>query len=552
MGLIQHFLEELAQGPAAGRSRRTRAALNHTARGLCQAALIGRIISCRPRAACSSRRGFRTLAHQQGASARQTEITIATREGKAHPRAGTVGRFSLTKGSRVAILGEVMFENLSHKLLTAFDKLRGRGKLTEEDVAAAMREVRLALLEADVNFRVVKEFIARVRERCVGQEVLESLSPDQHVVKIVYEELAQLLGSNAAPINLDGNPAIVLLAGLQGGGKTTTAGKLASLLRKRGRKPLLVAADIYRPAAIKQLQVIGDSLNIPVYSMGDRQDPLDIARGAIASAKAHGQDVVIIDTAGRLHIDEEMMAEVQRVHDAVEPSETLLVVDAMTGQDAVTVADAFNQRLEVDGFVLTKLDGDARGGAALSLRAVTQKPIKLVGTGEKLDALEPFHPERMASRILGMGDVLSLIEKAEEAIDARKAAELEAKLRSNRFDFDDYLSQLQQVRKMGPLDQVLSMIPGLGGQRQLQGLELDERQVKRQEAIIQSMTAEERRDPDIINGSRKRRIARGSGSSVQDVNRLITQYQQMRAMVRMMVDAEKGKRRGPIRIPFLG
>lgn len=458
----------------------------------------------------------------------------------------------MTKGSRVAILGEVMFENLSHKLLTAFDKLRGRGKLTEEDVAAAMREVRLALLEADVNFRVVKEFIARVRERCVGQEVLESLSPDQHVVKIVYEELAQLLGSNAAPINLDGNPAIVLLAGLQGGGKTTTAGKLASLLRKRGRKPLLVAADIYRPAAIKQLQVIGDSLNIPVYSMGDRQDPLDIARGAIASAKAHGQDVVIIDTAGRLHIDEEMMAEVQRVHDAVEPSETLLVVDAMTGQDAVTVADAFNQRLEVDGFVLTKLDGDARGGAALSLRAVTQKPIKLVGTGEKLDALEPFHPERMASRILGMGDVLSLIEKAEEAIDARKAAELEAKLRSNRFDFDDYLSQLQQVRKMGPLDQVLSMIPGLGGQRQLQGLELDERQVKRQEAIIQSMTAEERRDPDIINGSRKRRIARGSGSSVQDVNRLITQYQQMRAMVRMMVDAEKGKRRGPIRIPFLG
>jgi len=445
-----------------------------------------------------------------------------------------------------------MFENLSHKLLTAFDKLRGRGKLTEEDVAAAMREVRLALLEADVNFRVVKEFIARVRERCVGQEVLESLSPDQHVVKIVYEELAQLLGSNAAPINLDGNPAIVLLAGLQGGGKTTTAGKLASLLRKRGRKPLLVAADIYRPAAIKQLQVIGDSLNIPVYSMGDRQDPLDIARGAIASAKAHGQDVVIIDTAGRLHIDEEMMAEVQRVHDAVEPSETLLVVDAMTGQDAVTVADAFNQRLEVDGFVLTKLDGDARGGAALSLRAVTQKPIKLVGTGEKLDALEPFHPERMASRILGMGDVLSLIEKAEEAIDARKAAELEAKLRSNRFDFDDYLSQLQQVRKMGPLDQVLSMIPGLGGQRQLQGLELDERQVKRQEAIIQSMTAEERRNPDIINGSRKRRIARGSGSSVQDVNRLITQYQQMRAMVRMMVDAEKGKRRGPIRIPFLG
>lgn len=445
-----------------------------------------------------------------------------------------------------------MFENLSHKLLTAFDKLRGRGKLTEEDVAAAMREVRLALLEADVNFRVVKEFIARVRERCVGQEVLESLSPDQHVVKIVYEELAQLLGSNAAPINLDGNPAIVLLAGLQGGGKTTTAGKLASLLRKRGRKPLLVAADIYRPAAIKQLQVIGDSLNIPVYSMGDRQDPLDIARGAIASAKAHGQDVVIIDTAGRLHIDEEMMAEVQRVHDAVEPSETLLVVDAMTGQDAVTVADAFNQRLEVDGFVLTKLDGDARGGAALSLRAVTQKPIKLVGTGEKLDALEPFHPERMASRILGMGDVLSLIEKAEEAIDARKAAELEAKLRSNRFDLDDYLSQLQQVRKMGPLDQVLSMIPGLGGQRQLQGLELDERQVKRQEAIIQSMTAEERRNPDIINGSRKRRIARGSGSSVQDVNRLITQYQQMRAMVRMMVDAEKGKRRGPIRIPFLG
>ena len=311
-----------------------------------------------------------------------------------------------------------MFDNLSQKLLAAFDKLRGRGKLSEQDVAEALREVRLALLEADVNFKVVKEFIARVRERAVGHEVLESLTPDQQVVKIVHEELTNLLGGSTSELNLSGSPAVILLVGLQGGGKTTTAGKLANLLRKQGRKPLLVAADVYRPAAIKQLQVIGSSLNIPVYDLGSRQDPVDIARGSVSTAKNEGLDTVIIDTAGRLHIDEDMMAEVERIRDAVNPSEILLVVDAMTGQDAVAVAEAFNQRLSVDGFILTKLDGDARGGAALSLRAVTQKPIKFIGVGEKLDALEPFHPERMSSRILGMGDVLSLIERVEETIDA--------------------------------------------------------------------------------------------------------------------------------------
>jgi len=445
-----------------------------------------------------------------------------------------------------------MFDSLSQKLTAAFEKLRGRGRLTDQDVSDALREVRLALLEADVNFRVVKEFIARVRERAVGQEVMESLSPDQHVVKIVHEELTALLGGSSAGLNLVGSPAVVMLVGLQGGGKTTTAGKLANYLRKRGRKPLLVAADVYRPAAIKQLQVVGDSLNIPVYSLGDRQDPVDIARGGVAAARDKGLDTVILDTAGRLHIDDEMMDEVQRVRDALQPSDVLLVVDAMTGQDAVTVAEAFNQRLSVDGFILTKLDGDARGGAALSLRAVTEKPIKFVGVGEKLDALEPFHPERMASRILGMGDVLSLIERVEQAVDERLAAQMEAKLRSNRFDLEDYLSQLQQVRQMGPLDQILSLIPGFSQLRQMAPVEIDEKQIKKQEAIIQSMTPEERRDPDILNGSRKRRVARGSGTTVQDVNRLLSQYNQMRSMVRQLVEAEKGKRRGPIRVPFLG
>lgn len=445
-----------------------------------------------------------------------------------------------------------MFDSLSQKLLAAFDKLRGRGKLSEQDVAEALREVRLALLEADVNFKVVKEFIARVRERAVGHEVLESLTPDQQVVKIVHEELTNLLGGSTSDLNLSGSPAVILLVGLQGGGKTTTAGKLANLLRKWGRKPLLVAADVYRPAAIKQLQVIGNSLNIPVYDLGSRQDPVDIARGSVSTAKNEGLDTVIIDTAGRLHIDEDMMAEVERIRDAVNPSETLLVVDAMTGQDAVTVAEAFNQRLSVDGFILTKLDGDARGGAALSLRAVTQKPIKFIGVGEKLDALEPFHPERMSSRILGMGDVLSLIERVEETIDAKMAAELEAKIRSNRFDLEDYLNQLRQVRRMGPLEQILSMIPGFGQLKQLGNLEVDEGAVKKQEAIIQSMTLEERRNPEILNGSRKRRIARGSGTSVQEVNRLLNSYQQMRTMMRQLMDAEKSRRRGPIRIPFLG
>ncbi len=446
-----------------------------------------------------------------------------------------------------------MFDSLTQKLQGVFDRLRGRGKLTEQDVQEALREVRLALLEADVHFRVVKEFVARVRERAVGAEVMESLNSAQAVVKIVHQELVKLLGENAAPVRLSGKPAVVLVCGLQGGGKTTSCGKLANLLRKQGHQPLLVAADIYRPAAIKQLEVIGASLNIPVYSLGDKQNPVDIARGAVAHASQHGRDVVILDTAGRLHVDEELMLELEYIRAATHPSETLLVLDAMTGQDAVNVATAFVDRLGVDGFVLTKLDGDARGGAALSLRAVTDKPVKLVGTGEKLDGLEPFHPERMASRILGMGDMLSFIEKAQEAFDEKQALELEAKLRANRFDFEDYLSQLGQMKKMGPLDQVLGMIPGFGGAaKAMEGLEIDEKQLGRVEAIIQSMTVEERRNPEILNGSRRRRIARGSGTSVQEVNRLIKQFDQMRGMMRQLTAKQQGKRRGPIRVPFFG
>ncbi|HEY3285124.1 MAG TPA: signal recognition particle protein, partial [Armatimonadota bacterium] len=405
--------------------------------------------------------------------------------------------------------------------------------------------------EADVHFKVVKDFVARVRERAIGEEVLESLSSAQAVVKIVHQELVGLLGENAAPIRLTGKPAVILVCGLQGGGKTTSCGKLAAMLRKQGHNPLLVAADVYRPAAIKQLQVIGESLNIPVFSLGDKTNPVDIAKGAVAHASQNGRDVVILDTAGRLHVDEEMMLELEYVSATVHPGETLLVLDSMTGQDAVNVATAFTERLSVDGFILTKLDGDARGGAALSLRAVTDRPVKLVGIGEKLDALEPFHPDRMASRILGMGDVLSFIEKAQQAFDEKQAQELEAKLRANKFDFEDYLNQLQQMKKMGPLDQILGMIPGMGkAAKSLEGMEVDQSQLGRVEAIIQSMTRQERQNPEILNGSRRRRIAKGSGTSVQEINRLMKQFEQMRGMMRQLTATQQGRRRGPVRMPF--
>jgi len=443
-----------------------------------------------------------------------------------------------------------MFESLSEKLQSVFKRLRGKGTLSEQDVSDALREVRLVLLEADVNFRVVKDFIARVRERAVGREVLQSLTPAQQVVKIVREELTDLLGEDEPELKLASKPpTVIMLAGLHGSGKTTTAAKLANVMRKQGRRPLLVAADVYRPAAIKQLQVLGEQLGIPVFTLGDRQDPVSIGKAAVSSAASNGQDVVILDTAGRLHIDEEMMDELVRVKAALSPQEVLLVVDAMTGQDAVNVAEQFNAALEVDGFVVTKLDSDARGGAALSMKAVTGKPIKLAGVGEKLDALEPFHPERMASRILGMGDVLSLIEKAEEALDEQKAQELERKLRENKFDLEDYLDQLQEMRKMGPLDQLLGMIPGFNGKK-MQGIEIDESQIARVEAIIRSMTREERHHPEILSGSRRRRIAQGSGTSVQEVNRLVKQFDQMRKMIRELADMEQGGRRRPPAMPF--
>ncbi len=446
-----------------------------------------------------------------------------------------------------------MFESLSEKLQNVFQKLRGKGTLSEQDVNEALREVRLVLLEADVNFRVVKDFVSRVRERAVGQEVLGSLSPAQHVVKIVNEELIELLGGGDTTLHVAQKPpTIIMMVGLHGAGKTTTCAKLANYMRKQGRRPLLVALDVYRPAAIKQLQVLGEQLNIPVFTLGDKQDPVDIAKAAVGSAASNGQDVIVFDTAGRLHIDEDLMSELSRIRAAVSPTEILLVVDAMTGQDAVNVAEQFNRALEVDGFVVTKLDGDARGGAALSIKAVTGKPIKFAGVGEKLDALEQFHPERMASRILGMGDVLSLIEKAQAAVDADKAEELERKLRENKFDFEDYLDQLQQMRKMGPLDQILGMIPGFNAKK-LQGAEIDESQVGKVEAIIRSMTKEERQHPEILNGSRRRRVAIGSGTSVQEVNRLMNQFGQMKKMIRGLNEMEHGGgKRGRPALPFFG
>lgn len=443
-----------------------------------------------------------------------------------------------------------MFESLSEKLQNAFKRLTGKGALTEKDVEEALREVRLVLLEADVNFRVVKDFVARVKERAVGQEVLKSLSPGQHVIKIVHEELIALLGGEQAKLTIAPKPpTVIMMAGLHGAGKTTTAGKLAHNLKKQGKNPLLVAADVYRPAAIKQLQTLGEQLGVKVFSMGDRQDGVAVCKAAMAAANTGGHDYVILDVAGRLHIDDEMMDELKGIRASIPVTEVLLVVDAMSGQDAVNVAKAFNDAINIDGVIMTKLDSDARGGAALSIKSVTGKPIKFAGTSEKMDGLEPFHPDRMASRILGMGDVLSLIEKAQSAVTEEQAKALEKKLRENQFGFDDYLQQLQEMRKMGPLDQILSMIPGFGQMKQLQGIKIDEQDLAHVEAIIRSMTKEERRDPTIINGSRRRRIADGSGTNIQDVNRLLKQFEEMRKMMRQLTAMEETGKRGKNKLP---
>lgn len=445
----------------------------------------------------------------------------------------------------------MVFEGLADRLQETFRKLRGKGKLTEEDVNEAMREVRLALLEADVNFKVVKSFVSRVKERCVGQDVMSSLTPGQMVVKIVYEELTELMGGNQTKLNMSSKPPTIIMAvGLQGSGKTTTCGKLAKHFVSQGRRPFLVAADIYRPAAIKQLQVLGEQVDVPVFSMG-QENPVNIAKGALEFARSNNRDIMILDTAGRLHINEELMQELKDVKEVVQPHEILLVVDAMTGQDAVNVAESFNSDLGLTGVILTKLDGDTRGGAALSVKSVTGCAIKYTGVGEKLDAFEPFYPDRMASRILGMGDVLTLVEKAQANFDENKARELEKKIRSQDFTLDDFLEQLQQVKSMGPLDQLLGMIPGLG--KQLKGVQpdFDSKEMGHIEAVIQSMTKEERRNPAILNGSRKKRIARGSGTRVQDVNRLIKQFEESRKMMKQLTEmtGKKGKK-GGFKLPF--
>ncbi len=426
------------------------------------------------------------------------------------------------------------FEGLSEKLQSILKRLKGHGKLTDKEIDAALKEVRLALLEADVNFKVVKQFTEKVRQRAMGAEVMESLTPAQQVIKIVHEELVELMGKAASRIDSSPNPpTVVLMAGLQGSGKTTTSAKLANLLRKsNSRRPLLVACDTRRPAAVKQLEVLGKQIDIPVFHL-EGQPAEAIAKAAVDGALKMGRDLVIIDTAGRLHIDEELMQEIERVKEATHPDEILLVVDAMTGQDSVNVAKAFQERLDITGVILTKLDGDARGGAALSVRAVTGKPIKFVGTGEKLDGIEAFHPDRMASRILGMGDILTVIEKAQESFDAEQAKTMEARLRKQEFTFDDFLMQLKELKKMGPLNEVLAMIPGLSGKmKQLKDVNVDERQLSRVEAIICSMTKMERRRPDIIDSSRKKRIAAGSGTRVQDVNSLLKQYEETKKMMK--------------------
>lgn len=439
------------------------------------------------------------------------------------------------------------FEGLSQRLQGVFGRLKGKGKVTENDVNEALREVRLALLEADVNFKVVRDFISKVREQAVGQEVMKSFTPGMVVVNIVNKELTELMGGTHSKLTKANKPpTVIMMVGLQGAGKTTTTGKLAHYLKKQNHRPLLIAADVYRPAAIKQLQVLGEQIKAEVYSEGDQVSPVDIARNGLAYAKETNHDYVLVDTAGRLHVDEQLMDELKQIREAIQPDEILLVVDAMTGQDAVNVAESFHQQMTLSGVVLTKLDGDTRGGAALSVKAVTGCPIKFAATGEKIDALEPFHPERMASRILGMGDMLTLIEKAQSSIDEEKAAELERKMRNADFTFEDFLEQMQQVRQMGPLDQLLDMLPGMGKVKGLKNLQLDEKQMDRVEAIVKSMTVEEKRNPEILNASRRRRIAAGSGTSVHEVNRLIKQFEDMKKMMKQFSNmmGPKGSKRG--------
>ena len=444
----------------------------------------------------------------------------------------------------------MVFESLSDKLQNVLGKLKGKGKLSEKDVDAAMREVRLALLEADVNFKVVKEFIKTVKERSIGSEVMESLTPGQQVIKIVNEELSALMGESVSKLEFSSKPpTVILMCGLQGAGKTTTTGKLGLLLKKQNKRPLLVAADVYRPAAIKQLQVVGEQVDVPVFTMGDKISPVDIAKASIEHAKRNSNDIVIIDTAGRLHIDENLMEEIKGIKEAVNPTEILLVVDAMTGQDAVNVAESFNENLDITGVILTKLDGDARGGAALSIRKVAQKPIKFIAMGEKMDQLEAFHPDRMASRILGMGDVLSLIEKAQESFDEKKALELEQKIRSQTFTFDDYLDQIQQMKNMGSINDILAMIPGVNN-KALKGINVDEKEFDRVGAIIQSMTKAERENPDIIDSSRRKRIAQGSGTNVSEVNKLLKQFKDLRKMMKQFGNIEKQMKKSKFKLPF--
>ncbi len=445
-----------------------------------------------------------------------------------------------------------MFQSLNEKLENAFKKFKNKGKLTEADVKVGMREIKLALLEADVNFKVVKDFIAKVSERAVGSDVLESLLPAQQIVKIVNEELTALMGGTQSKLTISSKPpTVVMMVGLQGAGKTTHAGKLAGMYKKQGKSPLLVACDVYRPAAIKQLEIVGEKLGIPVFTLGDKESPVKIAEAGLKHAIQKGYDMVFIDTAGRLHIDEELMAELQNIKKAVSPTEILLTIDAMIGQDAVNVAETFNNLLDVTGVILTKLDGDTRGGAALSVRHVTGKPIKFIGTGEKLDAIEPFHPDRMASRILGMGDMLTLIEKAEQAFDEKKAAELEKKIRESTFTLDDYLDQFAQLKNMGSLEQIMGMMPGVKPGA-LKDAKIDEKALAHMEAIIKSMTPYERMKPEILAASRKKRIAAGSGTSVEEVNKLLKQFEQTRKLMKQFSNPKQmarfGKKR--MKMPF--
>ncbi len=432
-----------------------------------------------------------------------------------------------------------MFENLSERLDRSFKLLKGEGRITEINVAETLKDVRRALLDADVNYKVAKQFTDTVKEKALGQNVLTAVKPGQLMVKIVHDELAELMGGTASEINITGSPAIILMSGLQGSGKTTFTGKLANMLKtKKGKKPLLVACDVYRPAAIEQLRILGEQIGVPVYSEIDNKNPVEIAQNAIKEAKAKGNDLVIVDTAGRLAIDEEMMQEIAAIKKAIEPSETLFVVDSMTGQDAVNTAKEFNDRLNFDGVILTKLDGDTRGGAALSIRTVVTKPIKFVGTGEKMDALDVFHPGRMADRILGMGDIVSLVERAQEQYDEEEAKRLQKKIAKNQFDFNDFIAQIQQIKKMGNLKDLAAMIPGVG--KALKNVDIDDNAFKSIEAIIYSMTPEERANPAILNGSRRQRIAKGSGTNVQEVNRLIKQFDETRKMMRMLTNAKPG------------